>query len=106
MKKYFALLYIALAFGAIYLYQHRPNYVEVLAPVGANERLWKRGRVMYNARCTSCHNTNPDVAGSVGPRLRGVSEELLRERLANGKGAMPVQKDMLRFVPALREYLK
>ena len=106
MKKIFVLFYIVLTFGLIYLYQHRPTYVEVKPPEGVDERLWRRGRAMYNARCTSCHNPNPNLPGSVGPALRGAGQELIVDRLTNGKGAMPVQKDMVRFAKAFREYLK
>jgi len=107
MIKYFLIaLYLVLAGGAYYLYKHQPVHVEPVVPAGADARLWKRGRIMYNARCVQCHNSNPDLPGSVGPKLRGVSQDLLVERLTHGKGAMPVQKDMLRHVPALHEYLK
>lgn len=104
--KYLALIWIAAVCGLIYLYSSLPSYQEPVVPANVDAKLWRRGRVMYKARCTTCHNSNPDLAGSVGPKLRGVSEELLRERLANGKGAMPPQKSALRFATAFREYLK
>jgi mono/diheme cytochrome c family protein len=104
--RYLAILYIMLGLSAYYFYQHIPRMVEVAVPVGVDERLWRRGRAMYNSRCTTCHNVDPNVPGSVGPKLRGVSEELLRDRLSNGKNGMPIQKDMLRFVKAFQEYLK
>ena len=75
-------------------------------PEGRDPKLWNRGRLVYQGRCTSCHNSNPDLAGAVGPKLRGVSETLLVDRLTNGKAAMPAQKNLLRFAPALHEYLR
>lgn len=92
--------------GMLYMFARMPQRPQPVPPPGANKVLWNKGRIMYGARCTACHNSNPDLPGSVGPRLRGVSEELLRERLKNGKGGMPAQPNMLRFVPALREFLK
>ena len=75
-------------------------------PLDKNEQLYRRGRAIYQSQCIACHNANPDLAGSVGPALRGVSEELLVERLTNGKGAMPARKNLVRMAPALREYLR
>ena len=106
MIKWFIPLYILLACRAFYLYKHQTPDALVGKPTKTNTKLWESGRVVYQQRCTTCHNSNPDLAGSVGPSLRGVSKELLVDRLTNGKGAMPIQKDMLRFVLALREFLK
>lgn len=104
--KYIILAYLVAAAIGMYMFHNIKSYVPPEAPAGVDSRLWNRGRVMYTARCTSCHNPNPDFPGSVGPKLRGVSEELLTDRLKNGKNGMPAQPHMLRFVPALREYLK
>jgi mono/diheme cytochrome c family protein len=104
--KILILAYIAAAIIGVAFWKHAPKYVEAVAPSGVDAKLWHRGMVMYKARCTTCHNSNPDLPGSVGPVLRGVSEELIRDRLTNGKGGMPAQKNMLHFVSAFREYLK
>lgn len=104
--KYIVLAYIVAALIGYYFWKNVPKPTPPQAPAGVNEKLWNRGRIMYKANCTSCHNANPDLQGSVGPKLRGVSEDLLTDRLKNGKGGMPAQPHMLRFVPAFREYLK
>lgn len=106
MKYLFTIMWLLTFSGMLYLFAIMPAPKRIQPPDGVNVQLWNKGRVMYGARCTSCHNSNPDLAGPVGPRLRGVTEELLRERLKNGKGGMPAQPNMLRFVPALREFLK
>jgi mono/diheme cytochrome c family protein len=104
--KYLLIVWLALAGGAFYFYKHMPKHQTEVIPAGVDEMQWRKGRAIYRARCISCHNVDPSLHGTVGPALRGVSEELLTERLTYGKGAMPIQKESLRFVPALREYLK
>lgn len=106
MKYLLPVIWLLAFSGMLYLFAIMPTPKPITPPPGVDDKLWHRGMVMYRARCTSCHNSNPDMQGSVGPRLRGVSEELLRERLKNGKGGMPAQPHMLRFVPSLREFLK
>lgn len=106
MVKYMILAYVVAALVGYHFWKNMPRPVPPKAPAGVDEVLWNRGRVMYKVNCTSCHNTNPDLQGPVGPKLRGVSEDLLTDRLKNGKNGMPAQPRMLRFVPALREFLK
>lgn len=103
--KYIILAYLVAAAIGICVWKHVPH-VEVAVPTGVNETLWRRGRLIHKVNCITCHNSNPDLPGSVGPALRGVSEELLTSRLKNGKNGMPAQPHMLRHIPALREYLK
>lgn len=83
-----------------------PTAVQEQAPISANVQLWNKGRIVYRMRCISCHNADPNLKGSVGPALRGVSEELLRDRLANGKLGMPAFPRLINLAPALREYLR
>ncbi len=45
------------------------------------EKLKARGQQVYFANCTSCHNPNPKLEGSVGPAVAGASLELLRARV-------------------------
>jgi len=45
---------------------------------------YTRGKAVYNSECTSCHNTNPDLDGSVGPALRGSSYALIYNKLILG----------------------
>ena len=44
-----------------------------------------RGKLVYNANCISCHNSNPKLPGSLGPDVYGSSKELLTARLLYGK---------------------
>lgn len=104
--RYILLAYVFAACIGVYVWSILPKHEPPTPPIGVNSQLWNRGRVLYQTRCISCHNSNPDFPGSIGPKLRGVSEELLTERLKSGKNGMPAQPSMLKFVPALREYLK
>ncbi|GDX79501.1 hypothetical protein LBMAG42_13120 [Deltaproteobacteria bacterium] len=40
-----------------------------------------RGKVVYAASCTACHNADPAKAGSLGPDVKGSSRELLEARV-------------------------
>ena len=40
-----------------------------------------RGRVIYATQCTACHNTDPAVAGALGPEVKGASGELVEARV-------------------------
>ncbi len=40
-----------------------------------------RGRQIYQANCVACHNTDPSKEGSLGPALKGASQELLEARI-------------------------
>jgi mono/diheme cytochrome c family protein len=40
-----------------------------------------RGRVVYATQCTACHNTDPAVAGALGPEVKGASRELIEARV-------------------------
>ena len=104
--KYLWLIWFFVLGGVFYAYKNIPQSKPDVFPVGVDEKLYRRGRAIYRSRCTSCHNANPDLAGSVGPALRGVPEDRLIDRLTNGKGAMPPQPDMLRHAKAIREFLK
>ncbi len=100
------LAYLVAAGIGIYALRFIPHYTPPKAPADRIEKKWNRGRAMYNHKCISCHNANPDLRGTMGPPLRGVSKELLRERLKNGKGNMPAFPKMDRFVEELEEYLR
>ncbi len=43
--------------------------------------LRQKGRSVYRAQCTSCHNSDPKKAGGVGPEVWGSSRELLEARI-------------------------
>jgi mono/diheme cytochrome c family protein len=51
---------------------------------GAPETPAERGRRVYLANCTACHNANPKLAGGIGPALAGSSEALVRAKVMRG----------------------
>jgi mono/diheme cytochrome c family protein len=44
-----------------------------------------KGKAVYYANCTSCHNYNPKKVGSIGPDIYGSSIELLKNKVLYGK---------------------
>jgi len=50
------------------------------APIAGNSDP-NRGRQVYLAQCTTCHNPDPWKAGPLGPPVKGSSRELLEARL-------------------------
>ena len=44
-----------------------------------------KGKTVYYANCTSCHNYKPKKPGSVGPDVYGSSKELLTNKILYGK---------------------
>lgn len=51
--------------------------------VGAGDP--ERGRKVYLANCTACHNTDPSQDGTLGPAVAGSSRELLEARVVHGR---------------------
>ncbi|MCS5635277.1 MAG: cytochrome c [Myxococcota bacterium] len=49
--------------------------------VGLDESLRDRGRAVYTANCSACHNRDPSLPGNLGPPVAGSSLELLEARL-------------------------
>ena len=43
-----------------------------------------KGKAVYAANCTACHNANPAKAGSLGPDVMGSSRDLLEARVVRG----------------------
>lgn len=41
----------------------------------------QQGRAVYLGNCVACHNTNPKLAGPIGPALAGSSQELLEAKV-------------------------
>jgi mono/diheme cytochrome c family protein len=76
----------------------------------------EKGRAVFAANCTACHNANPKLDGSVGPAIFGSSQELLERRILHTDyppgykpkrqthvmPALPFLKD---DIPALQAYL-
>jgi mono/diheme cytochrome c family protein len=40
-----------------------------------------RGRQVYLAQCTICHNSDPSKNGPLGPAIKGASRELIEARV-------------------------
>ncbi len=65
-----------------------------------------RGRGIYLANCTACHNSDPSRDGSVGPAIKGSSLELIEARVLRASyppGYTP--KRQTKLMPA-QPYLK
>jgi mono/diheme cytochrome c family protein len=41
----------------------------------------ERGRRVYLANCTACHNTDPALPGAIGPAVAGSQRELIEARV-------------------------
>ena len=54
---------------------------ETPGPTGPNA---ERGRQLYLAQCIACHNSDPALAGPLGPPVKGSSRELLESKVLNG----------------------
>jgi mono/diheme cytochrome c family protein len=44
----------------------------------------ERGRQLYLAQCIACHNSDPAVAGVLGPPVKGSPRELLESKVLKG----------------------
>ena len=64
-----------------------------------------KGKVVYYANCTSCHNSNPKKAGSIGPDIYGSSIELLKNKVIYGKYPKNYQAKRTRGVMPLYPHL-
>jgi cytochrome c2 len=71
--------------------QKIPKDTESAVEVGSNNETLipssdpAKGKVVYYANCTSCHNYNPKKPGSIGPEVYGSSIELLTKKILYGK---------------------
>jgi mono/diheme cytochrome c family protein len=84
---------------------------------GGGDALAARGRQVYLAQCTQCHNADPALAGPVGPPIKSASHELIEAKVLRGEypagytpkrptKVMPPQTALAPDVPALAAYLK
>lgn len=78
--------------------------------------LVSRGRSVYVANCTACHNSDPRQVGSIGPEIAGSSLELIQARVLHQsypQGYKPKRKTKLmpplpfleKDIPAIHAYL-
>jgi mono/diheme cytochrome c family protein len=44
----------------------------------------ERGRQTYLGQCIACHNSDPALAGPLGPAVKGSSRELLEAKVLEG----------------------
>jgi mono/diheme cytochrome c family protein len=69
-----------------------------------------RGKMVYQSHCTSCHHSQPDRNGSLGPAVVGSSQELLRARILEGtypEGYAPKRKTKIMVpLPSLKEEIE
>jgi mono/diheme cytochrome c family protein len=84
---------------------------------GAQSPAAQRGRQVYLAQCTTCHNVDPSQPGPVGPPIKGASRDLLDAKLVRGAyppgytpkrptSIMPPQPAVAPDIPAIAEFLK
>ena len=77
----------------------------------------ERGRQVYLAQCTACHNSDPTQAGPVGPPLKGTPRTVVEAKVVRGTyppgyapkrptSLMPPQPALASEIPALAEFLK
>jgi mono/diheme cytochrome c family protein len=78
--------------------------------------LESRGKSVYMANCTACHNPDPRLVGSIGPDIAGSSLELITARVLHQayppgytpkrkSSVMPALPFLERDLPALHAYL-
>lgn len=63
--------------------------------------LEKRGKVVYESVCTSCHSRNPTQDGPVGPAIAGAALELLQAKVLRNEyppGHVP-KRDTKAMIP-------
>jgi len=83
---------------------------------GGGESAVERGKRVYAANCTACHNPDPARDGTVGPAIAGSSLELVRARVLKAQyppgytpkrdsQLMPAQPFLAPEVPDLAAYL-
>jgi mono/diheme cytochrome c family protein len=76
-----------------------------------------RGRQIYAANCTACHNPDPSKEGSLGPAIKGSSQELLEARILRAayppgytpkrtSNSMPPMPFLKSAIPDLAAYLR
>jgi mono/diheme cytochrome c family protein len=44
-----------------------------------------QGKEIYSSRCMACHGESPASEGNIGPMIYGISKELLRKKVIEGK---------------------
>jgi mono/diheme cytochrome c family protein len=76
-----------------------------------------KGRRVWLAQCSVCHNSDPSKDGPVGPAVKGSSSELLKARVLRAayppgykpkrdSKVMPARPDLAPSIPDLAAYLR
>ena len=76
-----------------------------------------RGKQIYLAYCTACHNSDPAKNGPIGPAIKGSSRALLEVRVLRAgyppgytpkraTSLMPAQPDLAPKIPDLAAFLR
>lgn len=76
-----------------------------------------RGRQVYLAECTACHNSDPAKDGPLGPAVKGSSRELLEAKILRASyppgyppkrstALMPPQPKVAPNIPDLAAFLR
>ncbi len=77
----------------------------------------ERGKRVYLAQCTACHNSDPTKDGPVGPAVKGSSQALLEAKILRASyppgytpkrktSLMPPQKALESTIPDLAAFLR
>lgn len=102
MIKVVFLLFFVILFSACQK-QAETTSSQAKAPVD----LYQKGKSVYMSNCIACHNTNPKLAGGVGPEVFGSSKELLEARILKAEypqGYTPKRSTrMMQAHPHLRD---
>ena len=89
----------------------------LLGACGEDQSPLGRGKGVYMAQCTSCHNSDPSKVGPVGPAVKGASQELLEAKLLRGEyppgytpkrntALMPPQPQVAPYISDLAAFLR
>ena len=76
-----------------------------------------RGKQVYLAECTACHNSDPAKDGPVGPAIKGSSQKLLEARILRASyppgytpkrptSLMPPRPQIASKIPDLAAFLR
>ena len=96
--------------------QCNPKRTEPVLQTVSKIDIIKRGRSIYLANCTSCHNVDPSAPGAVGPEVIRSSVELLEARILRAEypagytpkrasRSMPVLRHLEREIPSIHAFL-
>ena len=83
-NRFASLLFLFALSGAACNSPSDPQKTSVSPADQAAAALLSKGKAVYQAHCIACHNSNPKMAGAVGPEIWGSSQELIQARVIHG----------------------